>query len=118
MELTAGTSLPNLRTSISELKPGDSKQLQTSHIIEYKPIDLEYVQGGFQNLLSTANYTNCTKRQRGLPCDGAIPTGGQRVRLTKVKLRYQSCLVWSSWSYAEGEYEDVCNTPLFGPKHL
>ncbi|KAF8597652.1 hypothetical protein BDV93DRAFT_527247 [Ceratobasidium sp. AG-I] len=88
---------------------------QTSHIIRYNPYDFSYGWFGPVKLLSTATYYNCTKRRGRLASDGAIPTGGQLARITKVEDKY---LVWSSYNYVEGEYSDVCSTPLCGPESL
>ena len=72
--------------------------------------------------LSKVTYPNCTKRRSGLPSDDAIPTGGQLVWMGYLKggSTYSSgrCLVWSSRSFAEGEYDDVCSTPPVGPYPL
>ncbi|KAF8597609.1 hypothetical protein BDV93DRAFT_610295 [Ceratobasidium sp. AG-I] len=104
--------------------------VQTSHILKYDQSDLV----DFNNpsglvprmerpkLLSATTHLNYTKRRRGVPCDDAIPTGGQLTRLSKVEGRdygssYQS-LVSSYQSFAQGEYDDICNTPLVGPRSL
>lgn len=85
------------------------------------PEDLAEIRICSQSLVSMAAYPNCTKRQGGLPCDDAIATGGQLVRITRVRLRgpeFAPCLVWCSQSYGEGEYQNVCSTPLFGRVHF
>ncbi|KAF8595035.1 hypothetical protein BDV93DRAFT_528938 [Ceratobasidium sp. AG-I] len=94
--------------------------LQTTHIIQYDPAVLVHAQFGRGELFSTAIYPNCTKRRRGLPSDDAIPTGGQLVRMAYVDWNTYGgslrALVWSSQSFAEGEYDDVCSAPLYGPR--
>lgn len=94
-----------------------SKQLQTSHIIDYQAGDLERVRIGSQRLISTVSYSNCTKRRGGQPFDNAIMTGGQLVRISQVEQREHRTpfLVWSSLSYAEGEYDAILKTPPVGP---
>ena len=79
---------------------------------------------GFEllNLLSEITYFNCTKRRAGLPSDDAIPTGGQLIRIAHVKWSHQDGyftkqLVWTSQSFSDREYDDVCSMPLFGPKN-
>lgn len=95
-------------------------QLQTSHIIPCDRTDQIF---GDCELLSTVAYPNYTRRRHGLPSDNAIPTGGQLIRVTKgfrplFFFGARRHLVWSSQSFAEGEYEDTCRTPAFGPKPL
>ncbi|KAF8597607.1 hypothetical protein BDV93DRAFT_513194 [Ceratobasidium sp. AG-I] len=69
--------------------------LQTSHIIEYNGIDLV----DFKNM------------------------SGMLTRVSKVTGRDRDgytyeCLVSSYQSFAEGEYDEVCETPLVGPRRL
>ncbi|KAF8593604.1 hypothetical protein BDV93DRAFT_516443 [Ceratobasidium sp. AG-I] len=110
---------------------------QTSHIIDYHSDSLRRqgslrslrslsMQSGYKanrpELVKSMVQLNCTKRRRGLPCDGAIPTGGQLIRVSKFEWPGYStltsaCYVWSSQSFAEGEYDEICNTPLAGPQH-
>ncbi|KAF8594339.1 hypothetical protein BDV93DRAFT_565536 [Ceratobasidium sp. AG-I] len=104
-------------------QPDAPRQLQTSHIIQYHPVDLRYFKADPNALLSTVTYFNCTQRRYGLPFGNAIPTGGQRIRIAFItepgyidSLSRQ--LVWSSESFAEGEREDACSRPPFGPKSL
>ncbi|KAF8600725.1 hypothetical protein BDV93DRAFT_525176 [Ceratobasidium sp. AG-I] len=94
---------------------------QTSHIIPYDPSDLRYMEFTQVELLSEVIYSNCTIRRGGLPSDGAIPTGGQLVRMAYLYwcpgfLLPQRQLVWSSQTFLEGEYDEVWMTPLYGPK--
>ncbi|KAF8607120.1 hypothetical protein BDV93DRAFT_520030 [Ceratobasidium sp. AG-I] len=112
--------------------------LQTSHIIDYNLGDLRRVQHDWHadssifdkpQLVKSMVQLNCTKRHNGLPHDGAIPTGGQLTRVSQfnwpesfmrtiISKRAGECLVWSSQSFAEGEYDEVCNTPLVGPRRI
>lgn len=92
-------------------------------MIQYDSADLIESRFVPADLLSTETYFNYTGQRGGLPSDGAIPTGGQLVRVTSVdwnslNKRSAAQLVWSSQSFTEGEYADVCSTPLYGPKRL
>ncbi|KAF8597640.1 hypothetical protein BDV93DRAFT_562062 [Ceratobasidium sp. AG-I] len=94
--------------------------LQTSHIIQYDPSEIRCFKFARVELLSTVTYFNCTKRRRGRPYNDAIPTGGRLIRVANVEwnLTYngpKKLLVWSCQNFAEGEYDDVCSTPLVGP---
>lgn len=75
-----------------------------------------------KELISTVTYSNFTRRRGGLPSDDAIPTGGQLTRVARVAKHYlpgsSGHLVWSSRSFAEGEYNDICSTPAFGPMRV
>ncbi|KAF8594456.1 hypothetical protein BDV93DRAFT_529303 [Ceratobasidium sp. AG-I] len=93
----------------------------TRHIIDYHPSDLEDLPSPSVSLVSTAMHSNCTKRRKGLPCDDAISTGGRLSRIARVGWPGHTSpedtgLVWSSQSFADGEYDDVCNAPLVGPR--
>ncbi|KAF8593601.1 hypothetical protein BDV93DRAFT_529791 [Ceratobasidium sp. AG-I] len=103
--------------------------LQTSHIIDYNPDDLRKARYYFALSSSTIDrpqlvksmvQLNCTKRRKGLPHDGAIPTGGQLTRVSRLQwpgtFKPSESFVWSSQSFTESEYSEVCNTPLAGPQ--
>lgn len=97
----------------------DPEQLQTSHIVDYDPSDFMNCRLYLLRLVSAATYSNYTKRRRGLPCNDAIPTGGQLTRITRAEwpgYELTPFLVWSSQSFLEGKYPDVSDTPLVGPK--
>ncbi|KAF8607110.1 hypothetical protein BDV93DRAFT_520019, partial [Ceratobasidium sp. AG-I] len=68
--------------------------LQTSHIVDYNPDDLRSppptrwspdrcLAKGLQ-LVTSMVQLNYTRRRGGLPCDDAIPTGGQLTRISKL----------------------------------
>ncbi|KAF8603405.1 hypothetical protein BDV93DRAFT_170624 [Ceratobasidium sp. AG-I] len=69
-------------------------------------------------LLHTMMHLNCTKRQLGLPCDDAIPTGGQLIRVSEVMWDTYRYVVWSSQSFRQDEHEHVSSMPLVGPRSL
>ncbi|KAF8594334.1 hypothetical protein BDV93DRAFT_611910 [Ceratobasidium sp. AG-I] len=96
--------------------------LQSSHFISHDPTHLVNLTFSVESL-SKIIYSNYTKRRGGLPSDDAIPTGGQFVRIAYINWDAPfsvSCknLVWLSQSFAEGEYDDVCGAPLYGPERL
>ncbi|KAF8600535.1 hypothetical protein BDV93DRAFT_510731 [Ceratobasidium sp. AG-I] len=111
-------------------------RFQTGHIIKYNPsevVDSSYPfrlvgEIGQPQLLSATTHPNCTRHCQGLPCDDAIPTGGQLTRLSKVAGRTLDlwtegmssyiCVVLSYQSFAEAEYDAVCDAPLVGPHRL
>ncbi|KAF8600112.1 hypothetical protein BDV93DRAFT_589930 [Ceratobasidium sp. AG-I] len=97
----------------------DWLMLQTGHVIRYDPMDLVDSQNpsglirmiGQPELLSTMTHLNCTKRVRGVPCDSAIPTGGQLTRLLRLTGHdllgdgYE-CLVSSYRHFLNDEHDD------------
>lgn len=100
-------------------------QFQIGHIVPYNADGWRRCTFKLIELLSTVAYPNCTRRRNGQPCDDAIPTGGQLIRVAQVAPvaeysgdRPKKHLVWSSRSFAEGEYGDISSTLPFGPKQL
>ncbi|KAF8598402.1 hypothetical protein BDV93DRAFT_526757 [Ceratobasidium sp. AG-I] len=108
--------------------------LQTSRFIKYNSRDLVFSNNSSgllgkldqPKLLRATTSSNYSKRLRGIPCEDAIPTGGQLTRVSEVtgyaRSGYGStvtytyeCLVWSYRYFAEGERNDVRNAPLVGP---
>ncbi|KAF8594335.1 hypothetical protein BDV93DRAFT_529365 [Ceratobasidium sp. AG-I] len=89
---------------------------QTRHIIGYNPSHSWRIPFDHLELLSAKNYFNYTSRRGGLPCDDAILTGGQVIRVKKVWESHKSpeagFLVWSAESFVEGKVHDVSRRSL------
>ncbi|KAF8601290.1 hypothetical protein BDV93DRAFT_608216 [Ceratobasidium sp. AG-I] len=107
----------------------DWLMLQTSHIIDYNPVDLVHLNNpsgqtrgiGQLRLLSSATHLNYTRRRQGVPCKDAIPTGGLFTQVSKVALRGPNGnlgkgVVWSSQRFLEGEHDNVSSLGFVGPR--
>lgn len=74
-------------------------------------------------LLAGTTHLNYTRHDVALKPNEAITTGGQLTRVSRITWptdedEIGEGVVWSSLKFVEGEYDDVCNAPLIGPKCL